>query len=126
MKISKQNTEAVVKNMRAEGHQSRADYLEMMQNRISELEEELRQYRNAKILCWDAENPEDAQYDEQGVAEHYADNMNNDESQAFYVMRALSLPDKEMIVTLSGGDERIIDWEWVEDTERPGVKGENA
>jgi cytochrome c553 len=40
MEVSKINTETMVKNMRSEGLESRADYLELMQKRIVELEAE--------------------------------------------------------------------------------------
>ncbi len=41
MEVSKINTETMVKNMRSEGFESRAAYLELMQKRIDELEQRL-------------------------------------------------------------------------------------
>lgn len=41
MQVNKENTEVMVKNMRAEGHNSRADYMELMQARNAELVAEL-------------------------------------------------------------------------------------
>jgi hypothetical protein len=37
MEVSRDNTATIIKNMRAEGHESRADYLELMQQRELEL-----------------------------------------------------------------------------------------
>lgn len=37
MRVTKGNTETIVRNMRAEGQTSRADYLELMQAKIDEL-----------------------------------------------------------------------------------------
>lgn len=88
--------------------------------RLAAAEAELEQYRTKRLLCWDEADPEHRAYDEQEIAEYFADNMADDESFPFSVMRALSLPDREMIVTLSGGKERKMTWEWV-DVARPGL-----
>ncbi len=52
MEVSKINTETMVKNMRSEGFESRAAYLELMQKRIDELEQRLAaaEAMNKKLL----------------------------------------------------------------------------
>lgn len=42
MNVTPENTDTIIKNMRSEGSQSRADYLELMSQRLAEAEEMLR------------------------------------------------------------------------------------
>lgn len=95
-----------------------AERIDDLEQRLAVAEMELKQYQTKGLLCWDRENPENGSYDEQGIAEFFADNMCDNESRTYCVMRALSLPDREMIVTLSGGEERKMMWEWVKPQSR--------
>ena len=51
MKVTKENTETIIKNLRGEGQNSRADYLEMVQQRISDLEDWIRLEADRGDVC---------------------------------------------------------------------------
>lgn len=50
MIFSKEGTDAIVKNLRSEGQQSRADYLELMQQCITKLEQQLKTARKDAVI----------------------------------------------------------------------------
>ena len=50
MQVSKTNTETIIRNMRADGDGSRADYIELMQARIDELEKDYEMVSKANVL----------------------------------------------------------------------------
>lgn len=56
MKVTKSNTQTIVNNLDLEGQRSRAEYLELMQKRIDELEEELKSYKDARRALFNALN----------------------------------------------------------------------
>lgn len=72
-----------------------------------------------RLQCWDKDDPEHGAFDPSSMAEHFADNMYDDESHVFDVLVSIPLPDRQMRVTLEGGEERELHWEWVE-APKPG------
>lgn len=70
-----------------------------------------------RLQCWDANDPEHGSLDPSDLASNFADNMNNDEAHVFDVYVSIPLPDRQMRVTLTGGEERELHWEWVVDSE---------
>lgn len=72
-----------------------------------------------RLQCWSADDPEHGAFDPTSMAEYFADNMYDDESHVFDVLVSAPMPDRKMRVTLGGGEERELHWEWVEEP-KPG------
>lgn len=49
MNVTPENTDTIIKNMRSEGSQSRADYLELMSQRLAEAEDLLQQIYDCPV-----------------------------------------------------------------------------
>ena len=65
------------------------------------------------LLCWDTEYPEHGAADPDDFAAMQADGMGDDQETTMDVQVASRLPDRKMRVWLTGGEDRIVNWEWV-------------
>ena len=91
------------------------DYAEPEQL-IETMATELLAYREAEriYLCWLASDPEAGCFDGPGMAEDIADGLHDDEETTEEILCSTRLPNRNMRVWLTGGENRDVHFEWVE------------
>jgi len=75
---------------------------------------QLREEKRAPLYCWLADDPEAGCFDESGIAEDIADNLQDDEEATEEILCSTRLPNRHMRVWLTGGEDREVHFEWVE------------
>lgn len=86
-------------------------------NLLTEMARELLAYREAEqanLQCWLADDADRRAMDEQEMAEDIADNLEVGGSTTEEILCSTRLPNRNMRVWLTGGENRDIHFEWVE------------
>lgn len=68
----------------------------------------------ADIQCWNKDDPDHYALSPKDMANAFADGMYDDNSHTFDVLVSIPFPDRKMRVTLTGGEDRNMEWEWAE------------
>ena len=84
---------------------------------VADMAAELLAYREAErthLQCWLADDTERGAFDEQGMSEDIADNLEDGGSTTEEILCSTRLPNRNMRVWLTGGEDREVHFEWVE------------
>ena len=84
---------------------------------LGEIAHELLQRREAEqknLMYWRKDYPEEGGICEDSLADIIADELSDNDETTEEVQVAVSLPDRKMRVWLTGGEDRVVHWEWVE------------
>jgi len=82
---------------------------------------QLREEKRGNLQCWLADDTERGVFDEQGMAEAIASWLADDGSTTEEVLCSTRLPNQHMRVWLTGGEDRDVNFEWVEKPYTPGL-----
>ena len=83
--------------------------------KTQEMAKELLERREAEqknLMCWRKGYPEEGGW-EDSVAEAIADELSEDGETSEELQLAARVPDRKMRVWLTGGEDRVVNWEWV-------------
>ena len=83
----------------------------------SDMATELLKYREAErtnLQCWLGDDPETGSFDEPGMADIIADNLEDNGETTEEILCGVRLPNRTMRVWLTGGRARDVHFEWVE------------
>jgi len=92
------------------------DYAEPEQM-IEAMATELLAYRESErtnLQCWLGDDPETGSFDEPGMADIIADNLEDNGETTEKILCSTRLPNRNMRVWLTGGENRDVHFEWVE------------
>ena len=83
---------------------------------IKEMAQELLERREAEqknLMCWRKDYPEEGGVCEDSLAYIIADELSDNDETTEEIQLAVRLPNRKMRVWLTGGEDRIVNWEWV-------------
>ena len=84
---------------------------------FQEMAQELLAYREAEqknLMCWRKDYPEEGGICEDSLVDIIADELSDNDETTEEIQRAARLPNRKMRIWLSGGEDRVVHWEWVE------------
>ena len=85
---------------------------------VGEMATELLAYRESErtnLQCWLGYDPEMGSFDESDMADIIADNLEDGGSTTEEILCSTRLPNRNMRVWLTGGENRDVHFEWVEE-----------